>query len=313
MKAFKNTLSIAIVALFATSCMSLQGGAYSQGYYENDQGYYEDQYYGDARVSMQVFYNELRPHGRWIHHNAYGNVWIPRVNRNFHPYATNGYWTMTNYGNMWVSNYSWGWAPFHYGRWFFDDYYGWAWVPGFEWAPAWVSWRSGGGNYGWAPLGPRMGININIHIPVNHWTFLPSRYMYNKHMYKHYRGRGSHASIYNKTTIINNVNIYNNNNYYSGPSQKEYQRESGRTTTVRNIERRNTSGRTTVNDRTVSVYEPQSIRNASGTRNQGTANRESGRTQSSTNNRESTNSGRESTSTTRNATSSGRNRDATST
>ncbi|NLX80341.1 MAG: hypothetical protein GXZ03_02100, partial [Proteiniphilum sp.] len=75
-------------------------------------------------MSMQVFYNELRPHGRWIHHNAYGNVWIPKVNKHFHPYATNGYWTMTNYGNMWVSNYSWGWAPFHYGRWFFDDYYG---------------------------------------------------------------------------------------------------------------------------------------------------------------------------------------------
>lgn len=31
---------------------------------------------------------------------------------------------------------------------------GWVWVPGVEWAPAWVSWRVGGGYIGWAPLPP---------------------------------------------------------------------------------------------------------------------------------------------------------------
>lgn len=260
MRTIINTLIIASVALLATSCMALQGGAYSQEYYADDYAYFDNQYYGDAAVSMQVFYNELRPHGRWIRHNTYGNVWIPRVNKSFHPYATNGYWVMTDYGNTWVSNYSWGWAPFHYGRWFFDDYYGWAWVPGFEWAPAWVSWRTGGGYYGWAPLGPRMGISVNIHIPVNYWTFLPNRYMYNRSMHKYYSGRGTYATIYNQTTIINNVNVYNNTNYYSGPSSRDYQSVTGRTTTVRTLDRNNTSGRTTVSDRSVSVYAPQALR-----------------------------------------------------
>jgi hypothetical protein len=32
---------------------------------------------------------------------------------------------------------------------------GWGWVPGTMWGPAWVSWRSGGGYAGWAPLPPR--------------------------------------------------------------------------------------------------------------------------------------------------------------
>ena len=73
MKKLINTLTIVFFALLATSCMSLQGGAYSQSQY--DDYYYEDQYYGDqGGVNMQVFYNTLSPHGRWIRHNVYGEV-----------------------------------------------------------------------------------------------------------------------------------------------------------------------------------------------------------------------------------------------
>ncbi|HEX8531586.1 MAG TPA: DUF6600 domain-containing protein, partial [Cytophagales bacterium] len=86
-------------------------------------------------ISFRTFYEELSPYGGWITHPAYGSVWVPDAGRDFQPYATNGYWVMTEYGNTWVSDYPWGWAPFHYGRWFFDDYYGWAWVPGPEWGP----------------------------------------------------------------------------------------------------------------------------------------------------------------------------------
>ena len=143
----------AFVATLLTSCMTSFGGAYSQRTYDRDYGYYDDSYYGyndddddddddyyddynHNRVSFRVFYRELRPYGRWISHRSYGRIWIPNVGRSFHPYATNGYWVMTDYGNTWVSDYSWGWAPFHYGRWFYDDYFGWAWIPGYEWAPA---------------------------------------------------------------------------------------------------------------------------------------------------------------------------------
>ena len=46
------------------------------------------------------------------------------------------------------------WAVYHYGRWDYDPGYGWFWVPGDTWAPAWVTWRYGGGTVGWAPIAP---------------------------------------------------------------------------------------------------------------------------------------------------------------
>src|SRR5690606_6548426 len=125
-----------------------------------------------ARVSLQVFYDELQPYGTWMDYGTHGYVWVPRVEPGFMPYATNGHWVYTEYGNTWVSNYSWGWAPFHYGRWLYDDFYGWIWVPDTEWGPAWVAWRSGGGYYGWAPLMP----GISIHLSFNHYDRIPHRY-----------------------------------------------------------------------------------------------------------------------------------------
>ena len=123
------------------------------------------------------------------------------------------------------TNYSWGWAPFHYGRWYHDDYYGWAWVPGYEWAPAWVSWRSGGGYYGWAPMSPGLNINININLPGSYWTFLPHKRMYHRNMHRYYNRYT--PAIYNRTTIINNTYIYNDNRYYSGPSNSDFERATG--------------------------------------------------------------------------------------
>ncbi|MDD4459523.1 MAG: hypothetical protein PHQ24_06920, partial [Proteiniphilum sp.] len=262
MKAIKTHLILTAIALMLTSCYATRG-AYAQGGYYNDyddgQGYYNEyDEHHNGGISFNVFYNELRPYGRWINHRAHGRVWIPNVGGNFHPYATNGYWVMTDYGNTWVSDYSWGWAPFHYGRWYYDDYYGWAWVPGYEWAPAWVTWRSGGGYYGWAPMGPGLHINIHINLPARYWTFLPNRYMYHRNMHRHYN-RYSPA-IYNRTTIVNNTYIYNDNRYYSGPSASDYRRETGRTATVRRLESStNRSGRATtrVSNNAVQVYRPE--------------------------------------------------------
>ena len=119
-------------------------------------------------ISYQQFYDDLSPYGDWVPYQNYGYVWVPNE-MGFRPYYNNGHWVYTDYGWTWVSNYSWGWAPFHYGRWLYDDAYGWMWVPGYEWAPAWVSWRSNGDYYGWAPLGPGMDINVNFgsNIPYN--------------------------------------------------------------------------------------------------------------------------------------------------
>lgn len=214
-------------------------------------------------VSFQVFYDQLSPYGDWVEDARYGYIWLPYVDQNFHPYGTNGHWVMTEYGNTWVSNYSWGWAPFHYGRWLWDDYYGWAWVPGYEWAPAWVSWRNGGGYYGWAPLGPNVSISVNIGIPSFHWVFVPHGRFTHRHVYRYYAPRRNVVNIYNHTTVINNTVIYNNHRYISGPNKHHIERYSRSRVPVYRVSSSRRPGRTNINKNVVNVYKPQ-VRTASG-------------------------------------------------
>jgi hypothetical protein len=120
---------------------------------------YDDGYDPEAYAQFQ---DTLSPYGEWIDDNIYGRVWQPSVEAvgaDFSPYATDGQWALTEYGWTWVSDWDWGWAPFHYGRWLAVADRGWCWMPGTLWGPAWVTWRSGGGYVGWAPLPPhQMGI-----------------------------------------------------------------------------------------------------------------------------------------------------------
>ena len=209
-------------------------------------------------VSFQVFYNELSPYGDWVNDRNHGYVWIPNVGGNFHPYGTNGYWEMTNFGNTWVSHYDWGWAPFHYGRWFWTDFYGWAWVPGYEWGPAWVNWRTGGGYYGWAPLGPGVGINVSIGFHSNHWRFVPQRRFRHRHFYNYYVPSRNVVSIYNRTTIINNTYVYNNRTYVSGPARRDVERVTRTAVPVYQVNNSPRPGRSSVgNNRTLNVYRPE--------------------------------------------------------
>ena len=170
-----------------------------------------------AGVSFQVFYDELMPYGDWVKDARYGYVWLPAVYDDFHPYGTNGHWVMTSYGNTWVSDYDWGWATFHYGRWYFDDNYrSWAWIPDYDWGPAWVDWRTGGGYYGWAPMGPGFNLSVRVNIPSAYWVFVPqNRFVYHN-VYNYCVPRANRVRIYNNTTIINNTVVYNNNRYYAG-------------------------------------------------------------------------------------------------
>jgi hypothetical protein len=177
-------------------------------------------------ASRADFYDELYPYGQWLNYPSYGQVWRPNVDDRFQPYATDGHWEMTEYGNTWVSDYPWGWVTFHYGRWFFDDYQGWLWLPDYEWAPAWVNWRSGGGYYGWAPLGPGMGIDVqvNVRIPYNHWVFVPEIHICNTRIYDYCVPRNYVSSIYGNTYIIDNYYNYNNRRYASGPHRHDIER-----------------------------------------------------------------------------------------
>jgi hypothetical protein len=213
-------------------------------------------------VSLQVFYDELQPYGTWMDYGTYGYVWVPRVDRSFVPYGTNGYWINTEYGNTWVSDYSWGWAPFHYGRWLFDDFYGWIWVPDTEWAPAWVAWRSGGGYYGWAPLMPGIGIHLTFHhydrIPHHYWNFVPYRYVTYRHVYRHCVPRPRVVNIYHHTTIINNNYTDNRSRtYFSGPSRHEIEKRGGGRVTVHKVSETNRPGRTEVSRSTANFYRPE--------------------------------------------------------
>ncbi|HHY50590.1 MAG TPA: hypothetical protein GYA10_12670, partial [Alphaproteobacteria bacterium] len=108
----------------------------------------------DVRISFNIFFDRLRPHGLWVRHARYRFVWCPDVDVDWRPY-THGRWVyMRDVGWYFASDEPFAWAVYHYGRWIDDDRLGWCWVPGRNWGPAWVSWRRGDREIGWAPLPP---------------------------------------------------------------------------------------------------------------------------------------------------------------
>src|SRR5215468_10450777 len=112
----------------------------------------------EVTASVQIhsraeFDAPLATHGSWVQVGSYGRCWRPaHVAVGWRPYCS-GEWVWTDCGWYWSSDEPWAWACYHYGSWVFDPAVGWVWVPGVEWAPAWVSWRIGGGYVGWAPCG----------------------------------------------------------------------------------------------------------------------------------------------------------------
>ena len=228
----------------------------------------------DEDISLQTFYDELSPYGEWIEDSNYGYVWRPDVDQNdFRPYYTNGRWAMTEYGNTWVSNYDWGWAPFHYGRWVTDRYNEWVWIPDTTWGPAWVNWRSGGGYYGWAPLGPSMNVNINIgggggfSIPDFWWSFIPQQNIYYDNFPRYYSNRN--YGIIHNTTIINNVYVNNRHSYYAGPRREDIRRATRQDVRVYNINRSTRPGRSGFSNNNVNFYRPTGGRGSSNNNNGG--------------------------------------------
>jgi hypothetical protein len=129
------------------------------------------------KPTQERFRQALAPYGRWVETPEYGLVWVPSgVGPRWRPYA-HGRWVYTERGWTFVSYDPWGWAPFHYGRWVFIPGQGWAWIPGYEWAPAWVSWRYGGGYISWAPLGP-VGVAVSYYDTPSLWIAVRGPYFY---------------------------------------------------------------------------------------------------------------------------------------
>jgi uncharacterized protein DUF6600 len=140
--------------------------------------------------------------GTWIEVGSYGRCWRPaHITFEWRPYGC-GHWEWTDCGWYWCSDEPWAWACYHYGNWVFESNVGWCWVPGIEWAPAWVSWRFGGGFVGWAPLPPHGFFFAHVPAPslfvfVNAGHFgdpvRPSTLIVNN------------TRIINQTTVINNM------------------------------------------------------------------------------------------------------------
>jgi hypothetical protein len=221
----------------------------------------------DVTVSYQTFYDELSPYGQWIYDPDYGNVWIPNEEADFRPYSTRGRWGMTEYGNMWLSDDPWGWAVYHYGRWTFNPYYGWVWVPGYEWAPAWVSWRYGGGYCGWAPMGPGFGVGMTTGYPDSWWVFVGPQYLYNPNPYQYWGGPSRNTYFINRTTYINNVYVDNRTQvqYNFGPRASVIQQVTNRPVQVYRVSNSYRPGGNSIQQNTVSVYRPVVNRNTATT------------------------------------------------
>ena len=241
-----NSLRIA-AALAVLLCASFSRVSAQGGYSDN------------GGASYQEFYDQLSPYGEWMNDPDYGYVWVPNAGSDFKPYYSNGYWANTEYGNTWVSSYDWGWAPFHYGRWTYNNYYGWVWIPGNTWGPAWVSWRSGGGAYGWAPLGPGISVSMgvgNYDVPDYWWTFTPQRYILEPNFHEHCYGPRYSSTYVHQTTIINNTYINNNNTYISGPRRSDMAQAIGRPVQPVPISAANRQGRGNLRNNSLSIYRP---------------------------------------------------------
>ena len=184
-------------------------------------------YVSDAPADVSYFYNSLQPYGAWVNLDGYGWCWQPRtvvLNHGWRPYCDGGHWVYTDGGWFWQSDYSWGWAPFHYGRWVMHPRNGWCWFPDRTWGPAWVVWRSGGDNCGWAPLplhadfvvgsgfrfnGVSVGVGFDFGLRADLFTFVGLRDFDGRELAHRRLAPTEVNRFYSKTTVINNYTVNN--------------------------------------------------------------------------------------------------------
>jgi Family of unknown function (DUF6600) len=160
--------------------------------------------------SESDFYEPLNPYGRWEVVGSYGRCWRPgHVAGDWRPYC-NGNWERTEAGWYWVSDEPWGWATYHYGRWDFSDQDGWYWVPQTQWAPAWVSWHTGGGYIGWAPL---YTSDVRVIAP-RAYVFVEERHFM--------------EPVRSSTVVVNNLTIINQTVIHEAPTIAVVEKASGR-------------------------------------------------------------------------------------
>lgn len=188
---------------------------------------------GDS-VQIETFYRELEPHGRWFQHAQYGYVWSPDVDPDWRPY-TRGQWVFTEeHGWYWESEEPFGWAVFHYGRWAIDDDSGWIWVPGTEWGPAWVAWRDGDEQIGWAPLPPEaewrrdhLAFSTRYYDSPRYvaaWCFVPVAVFTSYRVWRHLHPINRNTYFVRQTRFAPPVKFVDRRIYSGGIDRFRYQR-----------------------------------------------------------------------------------------
>lgn len=205
-----------------------------------------------AEVTVEFLYNNLEG-GSWIDVDDYGYGWQPDVavsSADWRPYA-DGYWAYTDYGWTWVSYEDFGWATYHYGRWARLADYGWVWFPGsdLEWGPAWVSWRFGGNQCGWAPLPPRgpgfvydgrpIGGHVDIEFDIGpaYYNFVDIRYIGEPVLRSHIYAPNYNVTYISQTVNVTNITVKNKIVYNYGPDIEVLSRHSARPIQRLKIER----------------------------------------------------------------------------
>jgi hypothetical protein len=192
------------------------------------------------------FYEPLTPYGRWEVIGRHGRCWIPaRVESNWRPYC-NGNWERTDAGWYWASEEPWAWATYHYGRWDLSAEFGWYWVPQTQWAPAWVSWHSGGGYVGWAPLQPSVRVSAGGSISINVALIAPRAFIFvePRRFLQPVRPTSvvvNNTTIINQTVNITNIKVVNNTVINEGPRTQVIEEASGqqvRAVPVRELRRK---------------------------------------------------------------------------
>jgi len=158
------------------------------------------------------FYAPLASMGSWFYVRPYRRCWRPaEVAVQWRPYC-HGHWVWTDCGWYWASDEPWAWACYHYGRWLYDRVHAWIWVPGTEWAPAWVTWRVGAGEIGWAPL-PPAGATVS----GSAFAFVPTAQF--RRRIRPWTVIKSTPALLVETTAINNIKRETRNVGGSGPQE----------------------------------------------------------------------------------------------
>jgi len=240
----------------------------------------------DQGASFQTFYDNLGDQGTWVQTDDYGYVFQPNVSDpNWAPY-TDGHWVNTDQGWAWVSDEPWGWATYHYGRWANIDGTGWVWVPGYRWAPAWVSWRYGGGYCGWAPLPPESfvgvefgspgfdawssfhfggDVDVSFGIGAGFYNFVAVGDFGERNYRGHFIDHSRNFAIINNTTNITNININRNTGgagaafrgvSVGGPQLSTINAHSRQPVQTVQFAAANQPGRSTLQGNTLAVYAP---------------------------------------------------------